>query len=75
MKTKFRSYVTWICILGMCVGAAAQQAWPTGSKTVAEKLGYPADARLLVIEAEDLGMAHSVDKASFEESAMNFRAS
>ncbi len=33
---------------------------------VEEKLGYPRDARLLVIQAEDLGMAHSVDKASFE---------
>jgi hypothetical protein len=33
---------------------------------VAEKLGYAADARLLVVQAEDLGMAHSIDKASFE---------
>ena len=29
-------------------------------------LGYAAGARLLVIQAEDLGMAHSIDKASFE---------
>jgi hypothetical protein len=33
---------------------------------VAEALGYAADARVLVIQAEDLGMAHSIDKASFE---------
>jgi hypothetical protein len=35
-------------------------------ENVAEKLGYAPDARLLVIQAEDLGMAHSIDKASFE---------
>ncbi len=35
-------------------------------KTVQERLGYPATARLLVIHADDLGMNHSVDRASFE---------
>ncbi|HEV8628703.1 MAG TPA: polysaccharide deacetylase family protein [Thermoanaerobaculia bacterium] len=34
--------------------------------TVQERLGYPASARLLVIHADDLGMAHSVDRAIFE---------
>ncbi len=34
--------------------------------TVQEKLGYPADARLLVIHADDFGMAHSVNRAIFE---------
>jgi hypothetical protein len=46
--------------------AAAQNALPTHQKTAAEMLGYAADSRLLVIQAEDLGMAHSIDKASFE---------
>lgn len=32
---------------------------------VAERLGYPADAKLLIIHADDLAMAHSVDIASF----------
>jgi predicted glycoside hydrolase/deacetylase ChbG (UPF0249 family) len=50
----------------LCACAAAQQPSTTSSKTAAEKLDYPADARLLVIQAEDLGLAHSVDKASFE---------
>ena len=31
-----------------------------------EQLGYPASARLLVIHADDLGMAHSVNRAIFE---------
>jgi len=52
--------------MALCACAAAQQTSPATPKNVAEKLGYPADARLLVIQAEDLGLAHSVDKASFE---------
>jgi len=35
-------------------------------KTVAERLGYQASARLLVIHADDLGMNHSVNRAIFE---------
>jgi predicted glycoside hydrolase/deacetylase ChbG (UPF0249 family) len=36
------------------------------SKTVAERLGYPPDAKLLIVHADDLAVAHSVDAASFE---------
>lgn len=35
-------------------------------KTVAERLGYPADAKLLMVHADDLGVAHSVDAASIK---------
>jgi predicted glycoside hydrolase/deacetylase ChbG (UPF0249 family) len=52
--------------VGLCAWAAAQQASTTRPKTVVENLGYATGARLLVIQAEDLGMAHSIDKASFE---------
>jgi predicted glycoside hydrolase/deacetylase ChbG (UPF0249 family) len=33
--------------------------------SVAERLGYPADSKLLIIHADDLAVAHSVDTASF----------
>ena len=36
------------------------------TKTVAERLGYPADAKLLILHADDLGVSHSVNAASFD---------
>jgi predicted glycoside hydrolase/deacetylase ChbG (UPF0249 family) len=36
------------------------------TKTVAERLGYPADSKLLIVHADDLAVTHSVDTASFE---------
>jgi len=39
---------------------------PSQSKTVAERLGYPRDSRLLIIHADDLAVAHSEDAASFD---------
>src|SRR5882762_1525174 len=36
------------------------------TKSVAERLGYAADAKLLIVHADDLAVAHSVDAASFD---------
>ncbi|MBZ5681837.1 MAG: polysaccharide deacetylase family protein [Acidobacteriia bacterium] len=36
------------------------------TKTIAERLGYPADSKLLIVHADDLAVAHSVDAASFD---------
>jgi predicted glycoside hydrolase/deacetylase ChbG (UPF0249 family) len=45
----------------MAVAGTAGQA-----PTLQERLGHPADARLLIIHADDLGMSHSVNRATFE---------
>jgi predicted glycoside hydrolase/deacetylase ChbG (UPF0249 family) len=34
------------------------------TKTVAERLGYPADSRLVIVHADDLGMSHSINEAT-----------
>jgi chitin disaccharide deacetylase len=47
-------------ILFMMVHLAAQ------TKTIAERLGYPADSKLLILHADDLAVAHSVNTASFD---------
>jgi len=36
------------------------------NKTIAERLGYNADAKLLIVHADDLAMAHSVNDASIK---------
>jgi predicted glycoside hydrolase/deacetylase ChbG (UPF0249 family) len=36
------------------------------TKSIAERLGYPRDAKLLIIHADDLAVAHSEDTASFD---------
>ena len=36
------------------------------TKTVAERLGYPRDAKLLILHADDLGFSHSANAASFD---------
>ena len=36
------------------------------TRTVAERLGYPANAKLLILHGDDLGVAHSVDVASLD---------
>ncbi|HUK90784.1 MAG TPA: polysaccharide deacetylase family protein [Blastocatellia bacterium] len=37
-----------------------------GQPSLAERLGYPKTAKLLIIHADDLGLAHSVDAASWK---------
>jgi predicted glycoside hydrolase/deacetylase ChbG (UPF0249 family) len=49
-----------LAILVLLPNAVAQE------KSVAERLGYPRDAKLLIVHADDLGMAHSVNVATMK---------
>ena len=54
----------WIGVLVLSLSIAASVHAQT--KTVAERLGYPPGAKLLIVHADDLAVAHSVDAASFD---------
>jgi chitin disaccharide deacetylase len=49
--------------LGLTLAAPTIQAQ---QQTLAERLGYPKDAKLLIVHADDLGMAHSVNAATLK---------
>jgi predicted glycoside hydrolase/deacetylase ChbG (UPF0249 family) len=53
-------------VLAFAVMASAGIAAQTTPQSLAEKLGYPRDAKLVIVHADDLGMTHSVNAASIK---------
>ena len=39
---------------------------PNQAQTLVQQLGYPEDAKLLILHADDLGIAHSENQATFD---------
>jgi chitin disaccharide deacetylase len=64
MKAKLSSFVLLLAHLfgASLAGAQAQ----VEVKPLAARLGHPAEAKLLIVHADDLGAAHSVNAASFK---------
>lgn len=56
-----RNFSLAIIFLVSCLGSGSGQ-----TKNIAERLGYPADSKLLILHADDLAVAHSEDAASFD---------
>ena len=54
------------CAVASLLLIFAATAASAQTKTVAERLGYPADSKLLIVHADDLAIAHSEDAASFD---------
>ncbi len=54
--------------LAIASSAAAQNTSqsPAETRTLVERLGYPRNAKLLIVHADDLGAAHSINAASIK---------
>jgi|SRR6201991_2210277 len=50
----------------VAMGQTTESRQQSATKSLAERLGYPADAKLLIVHGDDLGMAHSINTASLK---------
>jgi predicted glycoside hydrolase/deacetylase ChbG (UPF0249 family) len=57
-------FVAPLLLASLSVGPAVAQTTPTA--TLAERLGYPRNAKLLILHADDVGMSHSINTATFQ---------
>jgi predicted glycoside hydrolase/deacetylase ChbG (UPF0249 family) len=62
MNPKSISVLLFLFLVGALLDAHAQ----VNGKTLAEKLGFSRDARLLIVHADDVGVTHSVNAATIK---------
>jgi hypothetical protein len=54
--------LAWSTLLSLLIVSTL----PAQTRTIAERLGHPRDAKLLILHADDIGVAHSENAASFD---------
>ena len=65
MRAKPSTLLLALVLAHLCAALAPAQT-AAEVKPLAARLGYPADAKLLIVHADDLGAAHSVNAATFK---------
>jgi len=55
-----------VLLVVLAIGVYGFQANAPKMPNLAERLGYPAGTKLLIVHGDDLGVAHSVNQASFQ---------
>lgn len=68
MKRLLTALTLTLALLYVCGASvrAQQGSVSVDVKPLAARLGYPADAKLLIVHADDIGVAHSVNAATFK---------
>jgi len=61
-----RQYCNYLSSLALCMLLSLTASSVIAQNNIATVLGYPADSKLLIIHADDLGVSHSENIASFE---------
>jgi predicted glycoside hydrolase/deacetylase ChbG (UPF0249 family) len=65
MKAKLSTFILALVFAHVCASLTAAQT-TVEVKSLAARLGYPAGAKLLIVHADDLAAAHSVNAATFK---------
>lgn len=66
MRVRLPTLVLLLALGHLCGARPAAAQTAVGVQPLAARLGYPADAKLLIVHADDLGAAHSVNAATFK---------